>query len=282
MDKLSVALTTYNGEKYIKDQLNSILHQSLPVQEIVICDDCSTDRTLEIIEQIKEKNNTNTEIKIVKNNTNLGYINNFYQAIQFTHGDYVFLSDQDDIWHINKVETMMSVMKQKNITALCTNFTLINKHGEIIQDRSNYRINPFIKRVRSQLTPITFNTLVFGNVSQGCTYCFTKQVKDAYIKIHSSHLIHDHQIMFIASLLGNVYFLDEKLIDYRIHGSNAIGFKKKGKSDTIKIKKPSKKPFMVQFFDDVDKVIAIPLKRFYSILYYLRIPYLVSKIVRFF
>lgn len=278
MNKKSVAMTTYNGEEYIKEQLMSILMQTVPANEIIICDDCSQDNTVNIIEKIVKENTTMTEIKLYRNKSNLGYIKNFYQAISLTKGDYVFLSDQDDVWHLDKIEKMSTIMQQMKCTALCTNFNLINSEGVLINDKGQFKLNPFINKVKEILTPIKFRNLIFGNISQGCTYCFSKQVKDAYLQINSNQLIHDHQIMFIASLLGNVYFLNENLIDYRLHNKNAIGFNKKNTATKIKFKKPVLKPFMVQFLDDVDKEIPIPYKVFYKMLYYLRLPYFVSKI----
>lgn len=278
MNRKSVAMTTYNGEKYIKEQLMSILTQTVPANEIIICDDCSKDNTVNIIEKIVKENTTMTEIKLYRNKSNLGYIKNFYQAISLTKGDYIFLSDQDDIWHLDKIEKMSTIMQQMNCTALCTNFNLVNSEGVLINDKGQFKLNPFINKVKELLTPIKFSNLIFGNISQGCTYCFSKQVKDAYLQINSNQLIHDHQIMFIASLLGDVYFLNENLIDYRLHNKNAIGFNKKNTATKIKFKKPVLKPFMVQFLDDVDKEIPIPYKVFYKMLYYLRLPYFVSKI----
>lgn len=275
---ISIAMTTYNGEKYIKEQLKSIMDQSMPVDEIVICDDMSTDHTLEIINYVIK--NSNINIKIIKNKQNIGYINNFYQAISQTHGDYIFLADQDDIWHSDKVEKMVAIMKESNCAALCSGFSLIDADNNKINNINQFEINPFIKNANRDLTLIKFHKLVFGNIVQGCTYCFTKEVKEAYLKIHNEELIHDHQIMFIASLIGKVYFLKEKLIDYRIHATNTIGFKKKKDSKTeIKLKMPSKKPFMVEFLDDVDRIVHVPHKTFYKALYYLRIPYVLSKIM---
>lgn len=86
---ISIAMTTYNGEKYIERQLESIFSQTLPVDEIIICDDNSKDRTIEIIGRFIEKNQTD-KIRLVHNQENLGYIRNFYKAISLTKGDYIF------------------------------------------------------------------------------------------------------------------------------------------------------------------------------------------------
>lgn len=266
---ISVAMTTYNGEKYIKKQLDSILSQTVPVDEIIICDDCSTDKTREIIQQYN-----NSKIKLICNDTNLGYVENFYQAIGFTKGDYIFLADQDDVWEEDKVEKMLQIMKSRKCFALCSNFQLIDENDKIIDDRSIFQMDPFLSKVKNKLTRISFSRLIFGNIVQGCTYCFTQDVKECYLRIHNKTVVHDYQIMLIASLLGDVYFLNDSLISYRIHALNSIGFEKNERKLILKKEMPSKKPFMVQFLDDVDSVIKVRWKIFYKVLYYGRIPYL--------
>lgn len=272
---ISVAMTTYNGEKYIERQLLSILAQTVQADEIIICDDCSKDGTVALIREIIDRVKTD-KIKLIVNDENLGYIGNFYKAISLTRGDHIFLADQDDEWHADKLEKMIKAMEQTSAAVICTDSRLIDQDSAPIVDADQYDINPFIKKASDLMTPISFHQLAFGNIAQGCTYCFTKQVKDAYLKVNSSHLIHDHQIMFIAALLGKAYFYKEKLIDYRLHSNNAVGFEKSAdKSKTI-LKKPSKKPYMVQFIDDLSVVLKVPHKLYYKLLYYLRIPYFVS------
>src|SRR5688572_22956866 len=94
---VSVALCTYNGANFIGEQLQSICSQTMSPNEIVICDDASTDKTISCIREIKN-NYPAIDWKIVKNTSNLGYVKNFEQAISLASGDIIFLSDQDDVW----------------------------------------------------------------------------------------------------------------------------------------------------------------------------------------
>ena len=103
--KLSVAMCTYNGEQHVNEQLESILKQTMTVDEIIICDDGSTDKTIQIIEQFQM--NFPNIITLHRNSFNLGSNKNFEKAITLCSGDYIFLSDQDDIWKINKVEKII-------------------------------------------------------------------------------------------------------------------------------------------------------------------------------
>ena len=119
---ISVAMATFNGEPYIQEQLDSIYNQTRKVDEIIIVDDCSTDSTVRVIEQYI-LSHKDIDIKLYKNEENLGYKKNFKKAISLCHGDYVFLSDQDDIWKVNKVEDMISIMEENpNISVLASSF----------------------------------------------------------------------------------------------------------------------------------------------------------------
>lgn len=272
---ISIAMTTYNGEKYVERQLETIFVQSLPADEIIICDDGSDDRTVEIINRFIETNQTD-KIRLVRNEKNLGYIKNFYKAISLTQGDYIFLADQDDEWHFNKIERTLQILMDKNASVVCTNCRLIDAKSQIIKNSSWFDRNPFIDCVTQIVSPISFYELIIGNIAQGCTYCFTKEVKNVYLKVNSMLLDHDHQIMFVAALMGNAYFLDEVLIDYRLHGRNMIGFGSVEEAKKIHWKIPTLKPVMVRFLEDLNRGIKVPHIGFYKLLYYFRIPYFIS------
>lgn len=272
---ISVAMTTYNGKEYVEKQILSLLSQTVIPDEIIICDDGSVDGTREILRILAEKN---TCIKVIENEENLGYRRNFKKAISLTQGDYIFLCDQDDEWHLDKIERMVRIMDEEKCTALCCDYTLIDEKSNPLK-KEDYYIHPLIKKAKPEgLTPIVFDQLIYGNILQGCTYCFTKKVKNAYLQLENEDVDHDQQIMFVAALLGMVFFYKVPLIDYRIHSGNAIGLSKKDAEDGIELKKPSRKPFMVTFLEELNQVIPVKKKMWYTILFYLRIPYFVSKL----
>ena len=101
---ISIALTTYNGEKFLKEQLDSILNQTYSDYELVVCDDCSTDSTRQILKEYEKKDK---RINVFLNNNNLGFKNNFEKAISLCTGEYIALSDQDDIWDEKKLEILL-------------------------------------------------------------------------------------------------------------------------------------------------------------------------------
>ena len=128
--KLSVALCTYNGAKYIEEQILSILDQTMPVDEIVVCDDGSTDETLLIINRIKEK--SLAEIRVFCNETKLGVCDNFQKAVDLCRGDIIFLSDQDDVWYPHKVKTIVEWFEQHaDKSVVFTNAELVNGEGKL-------------------------------------------------------------------------------------------------------------------------------------------------------
>ena len=133
-------------------------------------------------------------------------------------------------------------------------------------------MDPFIKKVKKRVTDISTFRLSFGNIAQGCTYCFSKEVKNIYLKIHNDEVIHDYQIALIASCLGRMVFLDDKLILYRLHEGNSVGFQKKNRKIEISAS-VSRIPFMYRFFTQINQYVKVKNLFIYKILYYCRIPY---------
>ena len=160
---ISVAMATFNGETYIQEQLDSIYTQTCKVDEIIIVDDCSTDSTVRVIEQYI-LSHKDIDIKLYKNEENLGYKKNFKKAISLCHGDYVFLSDQDDIWKFNKVEDMISIMeKNSNISVLASSFEFIDQKGDVFTVPLDSRMsnnNLLMKKVKTnEVVSISFYEL---------------------------------------------------------------------------------------------------------------------------
>lgn len=271
---ISIAMTTYNGAQFVQAQLRSILEQTRQPDEIIICDDGSRDDTVNIIRHVMETSGTD-RIRLVENEENLGYIRNFYKAISLTKGDYIFLADQDDIWHREKLEKSMAIMERTGAAAICTRSRLIDRDGQEM-DGNAFIVSVLLARLKEELGPVRFFDLVIENVAQGCTYCFTKEVRAKYLALNSRQLIHDHQIMFIASLVGKVYACAEPMIDYRIHGSNSAGLQENDKNIKVIWKKPKLKPSRVMFLEELNRVVKVPHVHFYKLLYYLRLPYFLS------
>lgn len=263
---ISVAMTTYNGDKFIKEQLFSILNQTVPVDEIVIYDDNSSDNTVKIIKQIIKEKNTNCRIKLFVNKTNYGFVRNFKKSICSAQGDFIFLADQDDIWEPNKVEIMMTYMDKLNASLLCSDYFVIDGEGKAIMHRKPDEID----RLGEKIARIEFKTIIWSNFIQGCTYCFTKELKEKFLAIQNDEIPHDYQLLLLSSLMRSSYIINERLIKYRIHNENTIGLSDAKISFQIKHVKPP----MIRFLNDINKVVHVPNMGLYKALFYLKIPYI--------
>ena len=127
--KISIVLATYNGAAYLQDQLESYLAQERMPDEIVICDDVSTDNTIIILEVFQKA--APFEVQIIKNKTNLGYTKNFEKALSLCGGDIVFFSDQDDVWLPNKISTIEKVFSEN------TGISVVIHDGELVNENLN-------------------------------------------------------------------------------------------------------------------------------------------------
>ena len=127
--KISIALACYNGQKYIKEQLLSLLNQTMPANEVIIVDDNSSDDTPEIINKFIEKYKL-SNWKFYINDYNLGFIKNFHKALSKTSGDIIFLCDQDDIWKKTKIKKIHSIFQSDpQISAISTSYEFIDNYG---------------------------------------------------------------------------------------------------------------------------------------------------------
>ena len=203
---VSVAMTTYNGEKYLREQLDSIYSQTMVPDEVVVVDDCSTDGTITILEEYKQKYG----LKYYQNQFNIGYNKNFERAIGLCKGEYIALSDQDDIWLPEKIEHTYKKLKEypENEPSLVSSFsTLVNERMEVLSE--------------GKFTSGGWQLNFSRYSSQGCTLMFNRALKDIILPIHQD-IMFDAYIGFTASLIGNRYYLGESLMLYRIHSNNAF------------------------------------------------------------
>lgn len=221
----SVALCTYNGENYIRKQIDSILNQTVKVDEIVVCDDGSTDETLSIIESFRE--NTSVDIRIYRNETNLGVCANFQKAVDLCNGDFIFLSDQDDVWHGDKVETVVGYFNlhhQKQV--VFTDGQLIDGSGEAISDGTLWKCfgidNTCLKQIENGLGMEIF---AFENRATGATMAIRRgfEYTSSFSKFCIDDILHDGALAMLALIDNRLGHIDKCLIDYRIHGNQECG-----------------------------------------------------------
>jgi glycosyltransferase involved in cell wall biosynthesis len=204
MRKISVCIATYNGEKYIYQQLESILKQLGDDDEVVISDDSSMDKTLEIVKGFRDE-----RIKILENNRSCGPVYNFENALKHANGEIIFLSDQDDVWYDNKVKIVSELLNFYNLVV--SDCVLIDENGEIINE-SFFKLRNsgrgFIKNI-------------YKNSYIGCCMAFDRKILDIALPFPENLPMHDMWIGMMGELFGRTYFCNQKLVKYRRHENSA-------------------------------------------------------------
>ena len=197
--KIDILMATYNGEKYLVEQLDSIINQTYHNWNLLIRDDNSTDKTLEIIQNYHKKDK---RIKILKDNKgNLGIVRNFEELLKSSESEFIMFSDQDDIWVENKLDMYLKMIEK---------------------NKSNILKDTFIskKAINRGLENVFFNYFV-----QGATILISKEIKNFILPFPKEVYLHDRYIHLISELFFERIFVNKALIYYRQHGDNQIGAK---------------------------------------------------------
>ncbi|MBE6727014.1 MAG: glycosyltransferase family 2 protein [Ruminococcaceae bacterium] len=219
---ITVAVATYNGERYIEEQLDSLRLQTVSPDEVIICDDGSTDNTVAVCREFIEENGL-SGWKVLQNEKNLGYCLNFYGAIEKANGDIIFLCDQDDIWDNNKIEIMLKTLEENpQISMLATRYRLVDGNGKPtdIATVPHYEAN--FSGTLEKLLPESF---IGHSYIRGCATCFKSELKEKLKPIELRSLLgHDWLISMVSSLDGGAYCLNTPLMSYRCHENN-VSFK---------------------------------------------------------
>ncbi len=226
--KVSVALCTYNGEKYIEEQLTSILRQTRLPDEIVVSDDGSSDRTLEIVSSVLE--GSGVELRILKNSGTHGVVGNFYNAMSSCSGDIIFTSDQDDFWREDKVELMLRpfVESEKNVLVF-SNALLVDREGASLGGDLWSTLSYDPEKEEKDM----FGLLLNRCVVTGAAMALRKSLFEL-CGMAPEGWLHDGWMAVNAVILGNVCPINEQLLFYRQHGNNIVGAKKKTSLQRVK------------------------------------------------
>ncbi|XPP27443.1 MAG: glycosyltransferase family 2 protein [Leucobacter sp.] len=227
--RISVALGTHNGGRFIGEQIASILAQTRAVDEIVLSDDASSDSTVEIVEQAvaehRGTHGTAPNLVILRNDPPLRVTKNFEQALAATTGDLVALSDQDDIWHPARIERLAARFDDPDVVLVFSNARQVDAHGsylghnlfEALDLRAEERT--LVEQGRS------FEQFMRRNLATGATVMLRRSLVDEALPFPEAWL-HDEWLAVVAAARDGVRMHDECLTDYRQHGENQVGMLK--------------------------------------------------------
>ena len=238
--KISVAMATYNGEKYIQKQLESLIMQTRKADEVIIADDKSSDNTADIIKDFINRNNLYNWSFCI-NEKNMGFIKNFKNVISKTSGDIILLCDQDDIWLPQKTEELEKhFIENPKALSINSSFNFINENDEkfSIANKKSFSNQNIIryKILKDDFVQISYDTIIRYNISPGCTMAFISSIKDRIINQDNVEIPHDWEINLFAAVYDGLYFLNKPLINYRIHNSNTIGISTEEQKELFVIK----------------------------------------------
>ena len=213
---ISVCIPTYNGEKFLKPQVDSVLSQLSQDDEIIVSDDGSSDNTIEILKSYKDR-----RIKIFKNSRK-GVISNIENALQQSIGEYIFLCDQDDVWVENKVSIMIKAMVESDLVVSDCYVTdqNLNIIYESFYKQNNSKANRWLALLK--------------NPYLGCCMAFNRKVLDKALPFPSKIPMHDIWIGNVAAFKFQIKFISDKLIFYRRHGNNTSTASAPTKASLIK------------------------------------------------
>ncbi|WP_313033248.1 glycosyltransferase family 2 protein [Massilia alkalitolerans] len=222
-DTVEILLATYCGERFIAEQLDSLLAQTHGALKIVVRDDGSADRTMEIVEQYRDR--FPHVIRIDKEtDARLGSRQSFLHLLKNSTADYLMFCDQDDVWEKDKVEKSLRQLKlleaDQGRDAPCLVFTDL----QVVDGSLNSISESFWQHQRLHPSvALNWKQLAAQNVVTGCTMLFNRAVKNFYAPYVNLPLFHDHMIAIVCARFGRVAWISDRTMKYRQHGANVAG-----------------------------------------------------------
>ena len=219
---VSIALTTYNGARFLRHQLDSVYSQSFTPLEVVAVDDGSTDGTAAILEEYSSSHG----LRFLRNEQQLGFVKNFEKAISLCTGTFIALCDQDDIWLPGKIERFVSAIGDHSM--VCSDVSLIDEHGKVGIKSLQRRLHIPVPRPENQFYALS----VFDYV-RGCSCMFRRDLVPFACPIPDAAMSHDWWFAIWATRTAGIVYLPEQLTLYRQQSSNTLGVKEFWKAGTL-------------------------------------------------
>lgn len=229
--RISVALGTHNGEKFIHEQIRTILGQTVPIDEIVLSDDASTDSTVEIVaaavDAHRDAHGAAPELVVLRNDPALRVTKNFEQALRRASGDLVALCDQDDLWHPARIERLVAKFDDPAVLFVFSNARQVGAEGEYLGHDlfEAIAMSPGERGLVDEGR--VFEQFMRRNLATGATVMLRRSLVDVATPFPETWL-HDEWLAVVAAAFEGVRMHDEVLTDYRQHGNNQVGMTKIG------------------------------------------------------
>jgi glycosyltransferase involved in cell wall biosynthesis len=213
---ISIAMAAYNGEKYIKEQIDSILNQTFQDFELIVCDDCSADSTWSILQEYEQRDK---RILCYLNEKNLGFNKNFEKAIGLCKGEYIAISDQDDIWTTDHLAVLLENIGNNLIC--CGDSMLVNENGECIYKHSEIFDNKIL--INTSAEQKVLRILYASNLFAGACMLIRKKGLQVMLPIPDSIRFYDAWFALYACVKSALIYIPNIVRYYRQHSSNAAG-----------------------------------------------------------
>lgn len=216
---VSIAMAAYNGERFIEQQLRSILSQTISEVEIVVSDDLSTDKTREIVKKLQPLGT----IKLVENTSRLGVIKNFENALSHCTGRYVGFADQDDVWLPQKVEKSLALMYQLEAEHGTEMPLLVFTDARVVDEQLQTMSESYLGLKKLNPSHVKLTHLLVENVPTGCTMLMNRALVEKVQFIPKEVTMHDVFVSLTAACFGKMGYLNEPTLLYRQHNLNVLG-----------------------------------------------------------
>lgn len=219
---VGIVMAAYNSERFIGEQLESILSGTYQNIHIYVRDDGSTDNTPAIVKEYEEK--YPVQVQLVRNEVNGGLVKNFLTGVMEAKEDYIMFCDHDDVWLPDKVRVTLEAMKKAESEAMSENLPVVVFTDNTIVDGELKPLGgSFYERSHFDFKQMGLSYMLMENKLIGCTMMINKALKDKITVLPEHARVHDWWIALIASAFGRIVFVDEQTMLYRQHGSNEIG-----------------------------------------------------------
>lgn len=221
---IDILMATYNGEKYLRPQLDSILQQSNQEWRLIIRDDCSTDRTVQIIKEYQLLRPE--QIVLLQAEQPSGSAqNNFFQLLQYSEAEYIMFADQDDVWLKNKVQLTLDKMQQLEQQYGNDVSLLVHTDLAVVDERLR-TINPSLFAMQNMSAERKqLNNILVQNIVTGCTMMINRSLLQLITTVPQYAVMHDMWLALVAAAFGQIGFISKATMLYRQHGNNANGAK---------------------------------------------------------